>query len=207
VRGWITLAVAVALMFGAAAPARGDTVVLLHPGGFGFEDPSRMAMAADTFRAQGLGTIYADYPLGDPMAAWRHVRDLVAERSIDFAYGESAGAILAANLGVRGKVRRAVSNSGACNLTTTEADSWMQVVDMGPSEREFLSANLQGPSPQPVLTILSPEDLGYFTRSCSSWADRDPRVHPTWASGGHIYGSGLAEYQQLLDRAARFLTS
>jgi hypothetical protein len=163
-----------AVCFIAAVPAMAsadDTVLLLHPGGFGFDDPSRMEMPAEAFESAGYRTVYLDYTLGDLPQAWRETKAAIRRYSVDYAYGESAGAVLAGLAGQRGLVDAAVMNSGLSNLTPRAADSWMRdALGLTDEQRALYSPGLRR-SLAPVLTLASPEDLHYFRRSNLSWAN------------------------------------
>jgi hypothetical protein len=202
-----------AVCFIAAVPAMAsadDTVLLLHPGGFGFDDPSRMEMPAEAFESAGYRTVYLDYTLGDLPQAWRETKAAIRRYSVDYAYGESAGAVLAGLAGQRGLVDAAVMNSGLSNLTPRAADSWMRdALGLTDEQRALYSPGLRR-SLAPVLTLASPEDLHYFRRSNLSWAKRDPLVRFGRTPGGHIYGRASvegADYPGILDRAVRYVAT
>jgi hypothetical protein len=188
----------------AGAAPRG-VVLLLHPGAFVWPDQTRMRRAAARLRAAGFRPVYVDYTLLDPAQAWKDTKAAAERTRAEYAYGESAGGVLAGLLVRHGLVSAAVVNSGIPDLTTPQARVWLSPMKVSYAQARALSPAL-APARAPALALSSAGDFGFVRASQKQWARQDPLVRYGHTDGGHIYGATLDSYPRILDRVTRFLS-
>lgn len=104
-------------------------VLLIHAGGWVSGTPADEAPIAASLQRAGLETQAVAYPLNDPSAAFAAVdaaaREARRTHARVLAYGQSAGATMAAWLAARGKVDAAVVWEGPTDLLTWQgAAAW-----------------------------------------------------------------------------------
>jgi acetyl esterase/lipase len=117
------LVVLIALLFAAAdgAPAKVRSkppiLLMFHAGGFIFNCTTPcLAWAADVAENHGFKARDIEYPLGSVPSAMAAAVDAVPPRRRVFAYGESAGGLLAARLAQTGRVEAAAVQPPVSNL-------------------------------------------------------------------------------------------
>lgn len=175
-------------------------VLLFHPGGFLLD--ANMSEAAAAARAHGMAPVNVDYPLGDPMAAWRFARaaaDKLGNARV-VAYGESAGAVLAARLAELDYVERAVSNSAPSDLLRWQTAkfwaTWFREASV--HNLRWLSPALHG-SKRPILDLAANDDNVVPIAMNVAWAKRLPLVRFHRILGGHLGKGPLNESWQPVD--------
>jgi len=194
--------------------------ILLHAGGFILpEGPTGMERARRAAMAAGLEPIDIDYTLGDPMQAWRDVRDIARRYKASgrriVAYGDSAGGNLAALLAQHVLGEAAVVNSPPSSLVNWPyregIDDPLQVMGMdlwdfektSLKERQFLSPKLHR-TRNLIVVMATPEDAVVPYSMNATWAKADPKVKLWQIKGEHMGGAG-AVYDRHLANAMRFL--
>jgi acetyl esterase/lipase len=115
--------VLIALLFAAAdgAPAKVRSkppiLLMFHAGGFIFNCTTPcLAWAEDVAENHGFKARDIEYPLGSVPSAMAAAVDAVPPRRRVFAYGESAGGLLAARLAQTGRVEAAAVQPPVSNL-------------------------------------------------------------------------------------------
>jgi acetyl esterase/lipase len=177
----------------ASESRRPPLLYVLPPGAFAFPvDRELMKEARQSARGHGFQVREIDYPLRNPMRAWRVVRDDARRAARNgryvFAYGESAGGVLASLLAQKGIAEAAVSNAGPSNLSRLwDAAGWRESFGTDPRHRSFLSPALHS-TENPILVQQSMTDEIVPGDINSRWAKRDPRVRFDGYTGPHIYG-------------------
>jgi hypothetical protein len=187
-------------------PQERPLLLVLPPGGFLLPSGPRTE-ALEMARRRGFAARQIDYVLGDPLSAWHEVRGeaLRARRNgrAVYAYGESAGGVLASLLAKKGIANAAVSNGAPSNMTTwTAANSWHLLRNHGLGTRRALSP-VFGPTRRPILAQDTPEVPVTF-RMNTRWAKRDPMVRFSGHLGGHVSGE---DYRAILGQAMAFLAA
>jgi len=202
----VLLGMTIAAAFG-ASPAAADVppkpvLLLIHGGGFFAGDPGYMDYAAAIAAQQGeFATLQPSYPLDDLPAAFVQMRDLALSlrrqgRRV-FAYGDSAGAAIAAWLASRGYVRAAAAKSPPTALRAwaspfareyrtdpaSDPHSWRHLRTSEEDLRTYSSA--RRPSLRPLLIFQSCEDRIVPCAMNIGFAERDPRVSLVRIWGAH----------------------
>jgi hypothetical protein len=178
-------------------------LLMLPPGGF-LLTAGPMSEARKLAIRRGFLVEQIDYVLGDPLGAWREVRRRAVRARENgrpvYAYGESAGGVLASLLAKRGIAAAAVSNAAPSNMTTWNNPAWPHLRNKGASTRRALSP-VFGPTKNPVLLLDTPEVPATF-RMNTVWARRDSMVRFSGYTGPHIYGD---DHRAILREAMAFL--
>lgn len=177
-------------------------LLLIHGGGFFGGDPGYMDYAAAIAAQQGeFATLQPSYPLDDLPAAFVQMKDLALSlrrqgRRV-FAYGDSAGAAIAAWLASHGYVRAAAAKSPPTALrawaspfareyrTDPAGDphSWRHLRTSEDDLRTYSSARRA--SLRPLLIFQSCEDRIVPCAMNIGFAERDPQVSLVRIWGAH----------------------
>lgn len=116
----VASAIAMAAMTG-VAQAKTPVVLVFHPGAFIFNPAQEMPEARQVARQDGFRPIYVNYPLANVPEAvtysMRLARRLDHHRRDVYAYGESAGGMLATWLAEKGVVASCVRSSAGGRFT------------------------------------------------------------------------------------------
>jgi acetyl esterase/lipase len=202
------MAIALALTTASCASAR-PTLLLIHGGGFLFGGPSLEDKAASYAQARGWRTVSLDYPLGNLPAAVayseRAARTYGAGDHPVYAYGESAGGLLAALLAERGEVKAAATYSPVSDLVKYAGAStpgYLAYIGATEAEARRYSPALHQ-SRRRILALVGADDYPSIKWPTLGWAHRERRVRARVIPGGHIGGPGF--YGQGMRRAIRFL--
>lgn len=153
-----------------------------------------------------------DYPLSNPLGAYRRIRRVVAKAQRNgrdvYLYGESAGGTIAARLAEQGFGRAAAVNAPPSNLMRWKMPDapnyWGEMRNGGPSTRRFLSPALHR-SQSPILVQQSMTDSVVPGRMNARWARRDPKVRLRRYRGNHVAGTDLNAYLQNIRVALNYL--
>ena len=197
-----------------AAPAKRPLLLLFHPGGFVSGDPSLIKDAAPFAKRVGLKPRLVDYLAagrGIPAqerGAFQLASKLDRSGREVYAYGESAGGLLAARLAQKGLVRAAAVNAPVSSLP-----AWLRSLgdaryQQGVAEAlgvPTLSAQRKfSPSKQrtrqPILALTPAEDP--LSPGTVRWARRDLGVQARNIPGGHLE---TAYATQAMSKAMRWL--
>ena len=144
-----------------ALPCSGTgPVVLLFRGGSFLIPAPPVSMAAEMEAARSLGFTprYVNYTAANVLAAWRDTRAVAsreAARGRDvYAYGFSAGGVLASLLAQKDRVLAAAAVAPPSNLTTWERNGpiWDYIGNPGPRTKRFLSPPFH-PTANPISRI------------------------------------------------------
>lgn len=172
-------------------------MLLFHPGGFAAGDPSFESAAISYARSFGFATCNMDYPLCDPSGTWSWARYAAAIAARDgsptYAYGDSAGAGLAARLAqVSGGVLAAVSYSPVPRFSKYVRDHPSASVfdclrGFGDPTLDQLSPGLYS-ALRPVLVMSGVDDVVAVPSEAYLWDGNDVRVHVIDVDGGHLGG-------------------
>lgn len=166
-------------------------LLLFHGGGF-LLPSSASAMAAEVAKARSLDfePRYVDYTDANPLQAWKDAK-AAAGRAIRggrdvYAYGFSAGGVLASLLAQKTRVQAAAAVAPPSNLTTWRRDDilWAFLGDPGPATKRFLSPVFH-PTPHPIVVYHSRGDQVTPFEANRRWAHRDPRVRLVPTPGTH----------------------
>ncbi len=207
----LALALLLAALSAAAAvgapPAAADAppkpvLLLIHGGGFFGGEPAYMDYAAAIAAQEAeFETLQPSYPLDDLPAAFAGIKSLALmlrrQGHEVFAYGDSAGAAIAAWLASRGYVRAAAAKSPPTALRAWrspyalrygtdppgDAHSWTHLHATEADLRAFSSAGR--PSLRPLLIFQSCEDRIVPCAMNVGFAARDPRVSLIRIWGAH----------------------
>lgn len=196
-------------------------LLLFHPGGFSLGDPSFENEAAAYAQSKGFATVQPDYPLCDDIKAITAailVAAAQAQRGAPvYAYGDSAGAMIAARLAQKGRVRAAAVYSAV--------PDWLRFVRTHPHsdpiacQRSMSDDELMAVSPgrfmskSPIVVISGRDDVIAKPKDIRTWARRDPYVWQWSVPGGHLGGEyggvaggpGNATYDEQMQRAIDWL--
>lgn len=208
-------------MAGATAVANADItprerprpiVLMLHAGGFIFNDPTSMAVATQIARDAGFQPVFVDYPLYDLRAAVEAAAAAAAAQPKNrtvCAYGESAGGTLAALLAERGLVRSAAAYSPIPNLVRFIARSanphyYMEMIH---ADRELLLRDSPGlhRSAREILALRAARDDAYVRSGIRRWAKRESKVQVRDVGGEHIGSGNATAYRRHVIRAVGWL--
>jgi acetyl esterase/lipase len=186
-------------------------LLFFHGGGFVAGDATAPADVVAAAPPKCL-VVGVPYTLGNLGAAWRDSRD-AAKRGRQkhrrvLAYGESAGAAIAARLAQEGL-------ADATAAFVPPADLWagikqpavQQMIDStgaSDAERWQLSPAMHS-SRRPVLVQIMRQDLLLNTDAQWSWVDRDPRVEGQQVEGTHVWPVEAADRATQLTSAMAFL--
>jgi acetyl esterase/lipase len=174
-------------------PAPKPTVLLLHGGGFIFDDPLQMPVASGIARELGFQPIFVDYPnfdlRGAVAAASDAARDAAQRGGSLYAYGDSAGGTLAALLAESNLVDAAATYSPVANMrrfaqSFENPDYYMALIG---AERKLLLRASPGlhDSDRPILALAATGDEAYFRAAIGKWARRDPEIERRLVAGPH----------------------
>jgi len=197
---------------------RRPVVLLLPPGGFVFE-VREMPYPEAIARRLGFRPRVVTYPAGDLAAAVRAARRAARREAARghrvYAYGESAGGLLAALLAQQ---RLVASASTYCPIADMvkfargfDDPHWYQRF-IGASDRDLRRYSPgRHDSDIPILAMRAINDSRSFNRPIRSWDLRDPDVGSVVVRGGHLasprrpelYRSNVRHGLRWLARAAR----
>jgi acetyl esterase/lipase len=173
-------------------------VLLLFPQG-GFVAPCAepcLAQAQSIASDFGFAPRVVEYPLGSIPAAMQAATAAVPRSRPAFAYGESAGGLLAARLAETGRVGAATLHSPVSDLPYfISVASYLNATDMGPPLGVPDLSNQTAYSPDahrtlnPIFAIAAADD--WLTPDTVAWARGQRRVRTTVVPGDHLDGSGL----------------
>ncbi len=152
-----------------------------------------MAAEMEAARSLGFTPRYVNYTAANVLAAWRDTRAAAsreAARGRDvYAYGFSAGGVLASLLAQKDRVLAAAAVAPPSNLTTWERNGpiWDYIGNPGPRTKRFLSPPFH-PTANPITLYHSTEDPLSPFRANLLWARRDPKVRLVPVAGTHTTG-------------------
>lgn len=194
--------------------ARPPVVLLLHGGGFIFDDASGMPVAAKLAEAAGFEASYVDYPeydlRGAVAAARSAARRLRAAGRTVYAYGDSAGGTLAALLAERDLVVATATYSPVANLrlfadSMDDPDLYRSLIG---ADNRLLIRHSPGrhDSDRPILAMNPVDDEPWISEPIGRWDARDPEVVSIRVPGGHLGDeSDPAVYRENAKRAMAWL--
>lgn len=219
----LAAAAAIAVLTPAAAAgnenaARKPVALLLPPGGFVFE-VSEMPYPEATARRLGFRPRVVTYPAGDLPAAVRAVRRAARREAARghrvYAYGESAGGLLAALLAQQRLVAASSTYSPIADMVKFargfDDPEWYRRF-IGASDRDLRRYSPgRHDSETPILAMRAINDSRSFNRPIRTWDLRDPEVESVVVAGGHLasprrpglYRSNVRHGLRWLARAAR----
>jgi peptidoglycan/LPS O-acetylase OafA/YrhL len=171
-------------------------LLLIHGGSFLFEDPLFAARTEALAVAAGFVPHYLNYPLGDLPGAVIAAREEAARlrarfgRDDIYAYGSSAGGMLAALLAGEGLVSAAVAKAPPSDLVGWEwplsayGPGYYEEIGAGPMTRRRLSP-LRRPMKRPLLVVQGRADQVVPLGMSEVFAAKFRRVHLWVVPGGH----------------------
>lgn len=188
-----TPAVAAAQAGEAGSPA--PHLLLVHGGGFLFEDPSFEATTRGPAEAAGFVPHYLRYPLGDmpgAVLAARAEARRIGNRHPGrvYAYGSSAGGTLAALLAGDGIVGGAVAKAPISDLLNWSwpldayGADYFERIGLSPAARRRLSP-LRRPARRPLLLVHGVRDAVVPIGTSEAFASKFRQVHLWPLAGGH----------------------
>ncbi len=217
------LGLAIALATGIAAssarstpgdvPARPTALLILHGGGFIFEDVRRMRVARELATDAGFDPVYVDYPLFDMGgaigAAQDAARELDAQGRTVLAYGESVGGTMSALLAQEGLVDAAAAYSPVADMRSFAAHNadppyYRALIRAHPADLREASPALHD-SRRPILALLATGELPYMARDMRRWAHSDKSVAVDPVPGVHIGAGEPAIYRRNVRKALAWL--
>ncbi len=170
-------------------------LLLIHGGGFLFEDPNFEAVTQQAALDAGFVPHYLRYPLGDLRGAVRAARaearrlgSLYPGRL--YAYGSSAGGTLASLLAGDGMVRAAVAKAPVSDLVGWEwprvayGDDYFERIGADSAARHRLSP-LRRPARRPLLLLHGGNDAVVPVAMSEAFAAKFQRVRLWLVGGGH----------------------
>lgn len=179
----------------AEAESLAPRLLLIHGGGFLFDDPGFEAATRAAAEQAGFLPHYLRYPLGDLPGAVRAAR--AEARRIDnrhpgplYAYGSSAGGTLAALLAGDASVRAAVAKAPVSDLLswswplTAYGVDYFERIGATPETRRRLSPQRRE-ARRPLLLVHGRRDAVVPVTMSEAFAARFPRVHLWAPAGGH----------------------
>lgn len=182
----------------AGAAAARKPVLLLFPEG-GFVTPCVepcLAQAQSIARHFGFAPRVVEYPLGSIPAAMQAAIAAVPRNRAAFAYGESAGGLLAARLAETRRVGAATLHSPVSDLPYfISVASFLNATEMGPPLGVPALSDQKAYSPDahrtlnPIFAVAAADD--WLTPDTVAWARSQKRVRTTVVPGDHLDGSGL----------------
>jgi acetyl esterase/lipase len=198
----LCLVTAALLVLGCALPQPGAAntrkpVLLLFPSG-GFVAPCVepcLAEAKGIASDSGFAPRVVENPLGSIPAAMQAAIAAVPRHRAAFAYGESAGGLLAARLAEMGRVGAATLHSPVSDLPHfISVASYLNGTDMGPplgvadlSDQRTYSPDAHR-TVNPIFAIAAADD--WLTPDTVAWARAQKRVRTTLVPGDHLDTSG-----------------
>lgn len=170
-------------------------LLLIHGGGFLFDDPSFEPLTREAAQEAGFVPHYLHYPLGDLPGAVRATRSearRLGGRHAGplYAYGSSAGGTLAALLAGDGFVRAAVAKAPPSDLLDwpwplqAYGADYFERIGAAPEARRRLSP-LRRPARRPLLLVHGRRDAVVPLSMSEAFAARFRRVHLWAPDGGH----------------------
>jgi acetyl esterase/lipase len=199
------LVLVVALISPAAAlaeqkPGKPPILLIFHGGGFIGGEPSLMESRADQASHAGFEPRSVDYRAGDSHSvpfevkrSFRVARRLQSRGREVYAYGESAGGLLAARLAQEGLVGAAAIQSPVSNLpkfiTALEHDNPGFGAFLGiPARREQRRFSPHAyRTDSSILALAATEDP--LSKPTLRWAKRDPEVEARRVPGPHLHAA------------------
>lgn len=188
-------------------------LLLVHGGGFLYEDPLFEAVTREAALDAGFVPHYLYYPLGDLRAAVRAAR--AEARRLGtlypgrlYAYGSSAGGTLVSLLAGDGMVRAAVAKAPPSDLV----DWGWPLVRYGGDYYERIGADsaarlrlspLRRPARRPLLLLHGRNDAVVPVAMSEAFAAKFSRVHLWVVGGGH---HAERRRPQILDRSLAWLS-
>ncbi|MDX6608063.1 MAG: hypothetical protein QOD14_2603 [Solirubrobacterales bacterium] len=171
---------------------------MFHPGGFIFNCSTPcLAWAEGVARKAGFVPRDIEYPLGSVPAAMTAAVEAVPRKRRVFAYGESAGGLLAARLAQTGRVEAAAVQSPVANLPLF---FWWLAQDTGNSSVPGLLgvptlADQRAYSPAchhtaGVILATAAADNDHLTPATLAWAKKDRHVSAVKVPGDHLDSTG-----------------
>jgi acetyl esterase/lipase len=188
-----------------AKTAKRPVVLLFHPGGFVYPCGTPcMADEAVFARSYGFTPRVIDYPTWDVPGAMRAAIDAVPRHHRPtYAFGESAGGLLATRLAQTGRINAAAAESPVANLpffvSSPEQGNYpiaaMLRVPSLRSQRLYSPASHSSRGPV-FVTVAEQDDL---TPSTLAWADksRHDRVSAEIVPGDHLDSTGQLQPARL----------
>jgi hypothetical protein len=185
-----------------AKPAKPPVLLLFHCGGFVWPCPSPCmpyAQAAGFF--YGFEPRVVDYPLWSVPEAMRAAVAAVPPHRPAYAYGESAGGLLAARLAQRGSVRAAAVQSPVANLPffiglvqsglvqSGSPFSISTLLDVPTLAEQRCYSPVHNRTRNPVFATAAMEDT--LTPPTLRWARKARRVLAVTVPGDHLGSTGL----------------
>jgi acetyl esterase/lipase len=207
---WLVLAAPAAASpaVDANAGARKPILLLIHGGGFAFNDPTWMDEAARVAAARGFRPVQLEYTLWNLPRALddaKRAAKRYASRGPLFAYGESAGGTLAALVARPGRARAAVAYAPVSNLVHWLGDQPAVLEDLRATRADLRRGSpALRPATRPILAMVPEHDSIVSSRDTYRWATQDPLVRARTVAGGHGF-TGTTEYAGNLRLAMRWL--
>lgn len=190
-------------------------LLCFHPGAFVTGDPSFEDSAVAFATSLGFQASAPAYPNCDPpgemMAAINAAVVAGRDGSPVYAYGDSAGASLAARLAQKGRVKAAASYAPVSYLSQwIAAHPALTLIDcLRPyttREQDSVAPGFH-PSVSPIVVFNSPDD--HMVDSAGPWAKLDPYVWRIMVTGDHLNGgpngATPAAYAAVMQRGITFL--
>lgn len=189
-------------------------LLLIHGGGFLFEDPNFETATRQAALNAGFVPHYLRYPLGDLAGAVRAAR--AEARRLGalypgrlYAYGSSAGGMLASLLAGDGMVRAAVAKAPPSDLVGWEwplaayGEGYFERIGADGATRQRLSP-LHRPARRPLLLIHGRYDTVVPLAMSEAFAAKFRRVELWVVGGGH---HAERRRPQILERGLAWLAS
>lgn len=171
-------------------------LLLIHGGSFLFDDPYFQMRTEAPAIAAGFAPHYLSYPLEDLPGAVIAAREEAARlrerfgRNDVYAYGSSAGGMLAALLAGEGLVSAAVAKAPPSDLIAWEwplgayGADYYERIGAGPATRRRLSP-LRRPMARPLLVVQGRADRVVPPEMNEAFAGKFRRAHLWLVPGGH----------------------
>ncbi len=178
-------------------PAKPPVLLLFHCGGFVWPCSSPCMPYAQAVGAfYGFEPRVVDYPLGSVPDAMSAAVAAVPPRRPTYAYGESAGGLLAARLAQRGSVRAAAVQSPVANLPffiglvqSGSPFSIATILDVPTLSQQKCYSPVHNRTRNPVFATAAMEDA--LTPPTLRWARKARRVLAVTVPGDHLGSTGL----------------
>ena len=196
----------------AASPGRRPPVLLMfHCGGFFFDCTTPcLPYAQSVASSYGFQPRVIDYPLGSVPAAMRSAIAAVPARRWAYAYGESAGGLLAARLAQRGSVRAAAIQSPVSNLPFYLALAQpgfplvpAEVFGVPTLREQRCYSPLHHRTIRPILATAAEEDV--LSPPTLRWARKATRVFGISVPGPHLPAAMSPLYTDRVQLLIRWL--
>ncbi len=205
------------------APGAGDeaapVLLMLHSGGFILGSPASLDQAAAAAEGVGFEAVPVAYKLHDLPGAAAQVERIARRyerqgRDV-YAYGESAGGLLASMLAEESlseatAVYSSISDLPAYIRHTPPPERGVFVDALHATRKQIRELSpVNGLSEAPVLALTPVADSGHLNRATDRWAERDPLVSTRDVQGGHlgldepdVYAANVAVAMRWLARRA-----